>query len=69
MVKTAKFVGALCIAAIVGGIIVLILTKAFHKLFSDAMSGMMTKMCEKMKREGKNPMDMCKKMMEGSTCT
>ncbi len=62
--KTVKFVFALLVTAIIGGIIALILTKAIPKIISETMFGMMSKMCDKMKKDGKDPRAMCKKMME-----
>ncbi len=56
--KIVKPILLLSLGALIGAVAVLLLTKA--------VPNMMAKMCERMKREGKSPMDMCRAMMGDS---
>lgn len=62
--KVLKFVLMLTLAAFVGGIVALAISKKIPKMIAETISQVMTKMCEKMKTNGKFPMDCCKKMMK-----
>jgi Na+-translocating ferredoxin:NAD+ oxidoreductase RnfG subunit len=61
--KRVHFVIVVILAALAGCIVTLVFTGTFKKIMVETMSQMMMKMCDKMKCDGKSPIDMCKKMM------
>jgi hypothetical protein len=58
-----KLVIIILLAGLVGCILTLLFTGTIKKVMIESMSQLMMKMCEKMKCNGMNPMNMCKKMV------
>ena len=55
---------AVVLGALGGGLLVLLVTRAIPRMMSGMMSGMMQNRMAQMKKDGFNPAEMCRQMME-----